>query len=209
MNLPSHTHTTSLLANTANTLFARHTPRLKNSLTTSLEGAVKAATLLCALLLCLLMQHAYALPSDSSQPVRLTADKATFNENTGVTEYIGNVSISQGSLLMRANRLTVNLNSDGSIKSAQATGSPARMQQQLSANKGLSKGEAAAISYDAKTGIILLTGNASLKQDGASITGARIRYSLSAGDFEAKGSGSSQVELIIPPNPKTNPLSVR
>lgn len=151
----------------------------------------------------------YALPSDTKQPVKLTADKATFNEKTGVTEYTGRVTISQGSLNISANRLTIYINDDGSIKSAQATGSPATMQQQLSKGKGLSKGSAGSIAYDAKTGIILLKGSAKLSQDGASISGEHIRYSLSAGDFEAKRGSTKQVELIIPPNPNLSPQSVR
>lgn len=154
-----------------------------------------------------------ALPSDAKQPVKLVADSASFNEKTGNMQYKGNVKITQGSLNISASNLTIQLDTNKSIKTASAVGTPARMQQRLKSTSGISHGQAREIRYDAKTGIITLSGNAILKQDGASITGNVIRYSLKAGDFEAKGGTSSgskkQIELVIPPNPNTKRLSIR
>ena len=39
---------------------------------------------------------ASALPSDTNQPIRLLADRATYSERTGVTTYSGKVTIEQG-----------------------------------------------------------------------------------------------------------------
>lgn len=179
--------------------------------TTAQSLSVKCAT---AFLACMMgMTIAHALPSDAKQPVKLVADNASFNEKTGNMQYRGNVKISQGSLNITANSLTIQLDADKSIKTASAVGSPAVMQQQLKAGSGLSRGQAREIRYNAKTGIITLMGNASLKQEGASIKGNIIRYSLKAGDFEAKGTGSGsskkQIELVIPPNPNGKRLSIR
>ena len=41
---------------------------------------------------------ALALPSDRSQPISLVADKATYNDKTGITTYTGNVVIEQGTM---------------------------------------------------------------------------------------------------------------
>lgn len=152
---------------------------------------------------------ANALPSDAKQPVMLKADNATFNEKTGITEYTGNVKISQGSLVIKASRLTITLNKDNSIQSALAIGSPASMQQKVSKKKGFAKGQANKISYNAQNGIIHLLGNAKLTQDGTRIKGHEIRYSLKAGDFKAKGNKKGQIELVIPPNPNTKRLSIK
>lgn len=143
---------------------------------------------------------AFALASDAKQPIRLVADKATYNEKTGVTSYSGNVVISQGSFQMTAQRLVVTLDNNRRIASAVATGQPATMQQKIDADKGLAKGQASKITYNANTGIITLLGGARLNQAGASISGNSIRYSLKAGDFEAKGQGSNRVELVFPPS---------
>lgn len=151
----------------------------------------------------------HALPSDASQPVRLTADRATYSERTGLTTYSGNVIITQGTLKLTATNLTVQLANDRSISSAAATGSPATFEQVISNEKGLAKGSANKIDYDAVTGIVTLTGNARLSQDGASFSGNRIRYSLSAGDVEANAGGGQRVELVIPPNVHSKPQGVR
>lgn len=152
---------------------------------------------------------AHALPEDASQPIRLTADKATYSERTGVTTYSGNVIISQGTLKISASSLVVNLHGDRSIASAQATGSPASFEQVISAEKGLAKGSAQKIDYNAVSGIVTLTGNAKLTQNGASFSGNSIRYSLKAGDVEATAGGGRRVELIIPPSSTLAPEAVR
>ena len=55
--------------------------------------------------------------------------------------------------------------------------------------------------YRADQGVVELTGNAKLTQQGASITGETISYGLDEGDFKAsKGKSSEQVELILPPS---------
>lgn len=152
---------------------------------------------------------AHALPSDANEPIRLLADKATYSESTGVTSYSGNVIITQGTLKLTANNITVNLSKGRSINSAVATGSPATMQQMISQDKGLAKGQANKIDYNAVNGIVTLTGNAKLVQNGASFAGNVIRYSLKAGDVEATAGGSQRVELVFPPNGNASQQSLR
>lgn len=153
--------------------------------------------------------YSYALPSDANQPIKLLADKATYSERTGITSYSGTVVITQGTFKMSADDITVNLSQGRSINSAVATGRPATMQQVVTADKGLAQGQANKIDYNAVNGIITLTGNARLVQNGASFAGNVIRYSLKAGDVEATAGGNQRVELIFPPNSNTNQSSIR
>ena len=154
----------------------------------------------------LITSAAYALPSDRNQSISLVADRATFNEKTGVTTYSGNVIIEQGTLKIQANSIVAKLNAKRDINTITANGSPARFQQQVSANKGIAKGQAQQIVYNAETGIITLTGNALLEQDGASIQGNTLRYSMNKGDIEAigtpnsSGSSNGRVKIVIPPS---------
>lgn len=143
---------------------------------------------------------AQALPSDANQPIRLLADRATYSERTGVTTYSGNVTIEQGTLKIAADNITLNLDNKRSIKTAVATGRPATMQQVVTQEKGLAKGQANKIDYNAVTGIITLTGNAKLTQAGASFSGNIIRYSLKLGDVEANAGSGRRVELVFPPS---------
>ena len=110
---------------------------------------------------------------------------------------------------MTADNITVNLSQQRSINSAVATGRPATMQQVVTQEKGLAKGQANKIDYNAVSGIITLTGNAKLVQNGASFAGNVIRYSLKAGDVEATAGGNQRVELVFPPNNGTNQSGVR
>jgi lipopolysaccharide export system protein LptA len=70
----------------------------------------------------------------------------------------------------------------------------------MDVNKGLARGEAQTIIYNADTGIITLSGKAYLYQDGSSIRGNTLKYSMNKGDVEAQGSSTNRVQIIIPPS---------
>lgn len=142
---------------------------------------------------------AYALPSDRKQPVTLEADKATFNEKTGITTYTGNVIIQQGTLKLQADSLVANLGANKQIQSVTAQGKPARFQQQLNARDAMARGEGRKIVYNAQTGILTLTGNAFLSQNGATFRGENLTYSMNKGDIEANGGNKGRIQIVIPP----------
>ncbi len=161
---------------------------------------------ICTISMLSLSATAFALPSDRNQPISLVADKATYSEATGVTTYTGNVVIEQGTMKLQASSIVAQLNKSKQISTITATGGPAKFQQQVDSAKGVARGEAQKIVYNAETGIINLIGNAYLYQDGASIRSSTLKYSMNKGDVEASGSsnttGSSKgrVQIIIPPN---------
>ncbi len=166
----------------------------------SMKKALIVAGLLCT------SATTFALPSDRNQAISLLADHATFNDKTGVTTYTGNVVIEQGTMKLQAASIVAQLNSNKQISTITATGSPAKFQQQVDTQKGMSRGEAQKIVYNAETGILNLIGNAYLYQNGASIRSNTLKYSMNKGDIEASGSsnttGSSKgrVQIIIPPS---------
>lgn len=47
----------------------------------------------------------FAIPSDRNQPISLLADRATYNEKTGITTYTGNVIIEQGTMKLQADSI--------------------------------------------------------------------------------------------------------
>lgn len=147
---------------------------------------------------------AFALPSDRQQPISLVADRATFNESMGVTTYSGNVIIEQGTMKLQAASIVANLNAKKEISLITAIGAPAHFQQKVDSAKGLAKGQAQNILYNAETGILTLSGNALLQQDGASIRGNTLKYSMNKGDIEATGtpnktgSPTGRVQIVIP-----------
>ena len=50
--------------------------------------------------------HALALPSDSSQPIRIQADSATLDDKRNTAVYTGNVIITQGSMRLTGGRVS-------------------------------------------------------------------------------------------------------
>ncbi|WP_111858645.1 lipopolysaccharide transport periplasmic protein LptA [Acinetobacter sp. CFCC 10889] len=156
--------------------------------------------------LCCVSAASFALPSDRNQAISLVADKATYNERTGVTTYTGNVVIEQGTMKLQAASIVAQLNKDKQISTITANGSPAKFEQQVDTAKGIARGQAQKIVYNAETGIINLIGNAYLNQNGASIRSGTLKYSMNKGDIEANGSAGTsgtsngRVQIIIPPN---------
>lgn len=163
------------------------------------------APLLC--LLALLPTIALALPEDSQQPVQVTADSARFDEGTGEAVYRGRVMTRQGTLEVRGDTLTLKVNSEGELQNALTVGKPAHYQQKVDPAKGLVTANANEILYDNTTGVVTLTGNATLKQDGASFSGPRIVYSTTRKQVEASSDGNQRVQLVFPPSMRGKPGS--
>lgn len=152
---------------------------------------------------------AHALDSDRDQPVHLEADHATFNQQTGVTVYSGNVIITQGTIRIQADNVVANLDANRSIKDVTATGKPAKFQQKISPDKGIAYGEGDQVFYDAAPSQITLTGHAKITQDGSVFNGNTLRYGMKQGDIEGNGNKQQRVQMIIPPSSTRTDSSVK
>src|SRR5210317_1913464 len=69
-----------------------------------------------------------ALSTDRDQPINLEADEAELDQTEGVSTYVGNVVVTQGSMKVESDRMVVHLE-DGEIDRIEATGAPARFRQ--------------------------------------------------------------------------------
>jgi len=169
------------------------------------------ARLLVLLLLTLITSLSQALPSDREQPIKITADSAVRNEQTGETRYEGSVELTQGSLHIEADLLTLYQYDGAADGLITATGTPATLQQTPQEGKAPIKAAAHRIAYDQKGDKVTLTENARIEQDGAIVTGATIDYVLSqqrvtANSDQTTGQGTGQrVEMIIPPSAMERP----
>jgi lipopolysaccharide export system protein LptA len=162
----------------------------------------RLASLFVLLVPAVIALPALALPTDRDQPLQVAADTASFNEKTGIATYRGAVVIRQGTLEVRADELVLTVDKAGNVTTTVALGKPARYQQQTDPRKGLVSAEASRIDYDLKTETITLSGQARLKQDGASFQGASIVYAIARQQVEAKGDASNRVQLVLPPQPR-------
>ena len=158
---------------------------------------------LFSLLLCLLggflTTTVLALPSDRQATITVEADRAQINEKTGITDYQGSVIIRQGSLLIKADQVTIYA-TNGQANKIICIGKPAHYQQQPNPEDGLVNAHGNTIEYFLDTETITLIKNASLEQQGSTLKGDHINYDLKAELVEARGSDNSQqrVHMVIP-----------
>lgn len=145
---------------------------------------------------------ATALPEDREQPIRITADSASRFETTGETHYTGNVELTQGSLRINAEQIVVQQQQNGAGVIV-ATGSPARLKQTPTEQRGPVSASAERIEYRQDLDTVKLVRNARIEQEGAVVTGAIIDYDVSAQQVKASAAaspeGKQRVEVIIPP----------
>lgn len=140
-----------------------------------------------------------ATTEDRNQPIDLSADQASINQNTGTATYIGNVKINQGSMQIRAARVEITRRQNGSIR-AVITGQPASFQQRLKANDAPVTATASRIIYDSDTKVVKLRGNAELERAGDTIRSDEIDLDNGTGRLRA-GGGSERVRMSFDPPP--------
>lgn len=154
-----------------------------------------------ALLACLLTSSALASQStDRELPMSLKADSSNGNLEAGRLILAGNVEITQGSLIIRANSGEI-LQLDGRVDRANFDGTPVTIEQEIE-DQGKLHAEAKRIEYQVEKEIITLIGSVKIDRPRGSMRGEKVVYNLATGDMDAGNSGS-RVELIIQPKPKT------
>ena len=141
---------------------------------------------------------ASALSTDRQQPAYIEADRAELDDRTGVSIYIGNVRITQGSMRLTADRLTVH-SEDGEIVKAHAVGSPATFRQRPDGKDTDVEAEALEMDYLAREGRIVLMKKAEVRQDGDRFRSERIVYDLERDQVNAGGGGNDRVRIILQP----------
>jgi lipopolysaccharide export system protein LptA len=164
--------------------------------------SVLAQRLACYLIIGLIFSNnlAFALDSDKSQPIVINAASVSFNRQTGVSLYQGNVVISQGSSKLTADSLTVQLGADKHLISILACGKPATYTTRRESAKTPIFLEANTIQYNLLTGKVLLTGNAKATQDSDTFKGPIIEYDSRQQILITPASNQGRTTIIFNPN---------
>lgn len=146
--------------------------------------------------------------ANTSAPIAIEADSAEQDEKMGVTTYRGNVAIVQGPLSIQADRVQINSRNDGekrSVEKITATGSPATFTHQAVNAADNIVAQALHIDYHLTLGSVILENNASLVQQGSSVSGDRIEYFIAEKRVKAAAGGQSpdgqqgRVRTVITP----------
>jgi lipopolysaccharide export system protein LptA len=158
---------------------------------------------------------AYAEKADRAKPMVVEADKpGTFDLQRQVVVFAGNVVVSQGTMMLRAERVEVRETPDG-YRSAAMIGSaarPASYRQKRDAPDEWVEGAADRIDYDGRTDTLRFNGNASVRRmRGAApadeVTGGSITWDNNAELFSVQGGAATpanpggRVRAVLAPRP--------
>lgn len=149
----------------------------------------------------LLSGLAHALPSDSSQPINIQADSAELDDKRGIAIYRGDVVITQGTLKITGDTVTITMNNDGDIDVFTSEGKPAYYEQLPSPDKEIVQAYGLTIQYFANTDKIIIIDQAKVIQQGNTFHGEKIVYDT---NLEIVTAGRGKQGTITTPTPRVN-----
>jgi len=160
-----------------------------------------------SLLLALAPLNSMALSSDRDKPMYIEADRAELNDRTGVSTYRGGVQVSQGTMVLNADTLTIH-NRKRQIITVVAEGKPAQFRQRPDNQTEDVKANADRIEYRGPDEQLILLGGAKVWQAGNVFQSDRIVYDMKHNVVNAGGEHSEmtdQPRVRITIQPESNP----
>ena len=119
--------------------------------------------------------------ADPTEPVEITADSLSVDQDSGTAVFQGNVLIGQGDLRLSASRVQVIYNdASGDISSLAASGGVTFVTATEAA-------ESASANYDLDSGVLVMSGDVLLTQGASAISADRMRVNLSDGSAQMAG----------------------
>ncbi|MGH1354153.1 MAG: lipopolysaccharide transport periplasmic protein LptA [Thalassovita sp.] len=117
----------------------------------------------------------------ADQPVQVQADSLSVNQKDGQATFLGNVAISQGEMLLSADKVFVTYHEDGDgIQSLQASGG-------VTLVNGPDAAEAQQADYDIDRATVILTGGVLMTQGQNVISGEKVTINLDTGTAQVGG----------------------
>lgn len=148
------------------------------------------------LLLALLFSHgALALESDFKENVVVNAKRQEVFLKENRVVFYDNVVVTQGSILINANKLTVHNTGEKGTEVMTAYGEPATFFQKLDDGKTI-HAESSVIRYELGKKLLSLSGNAQLRQEDSKVTGDKIMYHIEKQEMIAE-SGKGAADRVI------------
>ena len=147
--------------------------------------------------------------ADRDKPVNIDSDRMNADDAQKTAVFDGRVVLTQGTLLIRADRLTVRQDSEG-FQSATALGKPATFRQRREGLDEYIDGEAERIEYDGRADRVQLFNGARIRRDGGDdVRGSIISYDSKTEFFSVQSakdaspqSRDARVRAVIMPKKK-------
>lgn len=170
-------------------------------------------SLLLSAILLLQVPTCIAERADHDMPINLEADQVLIDDMQQISTFTGNVRLSQGSLLIRGEKIVVMQDMNG-FKHATAYGQTAGFRQKREGMEGYVEGFGERIEYDTQAETLNLYKQARLKRDQDEVRGEHITYSAKTEIFQVNGSSAisgdaspQRVRAVLQPKPKEIPAS--
>lgn len=157
----------------------------------------------------LLTSPAHAEKADRDKPVNLEADTVTLDDVRKISVYQGNVILTQGTLMLRADQVQVTQNASG-LDKISATGRPASFRQKVDGRDEFIEGFSSRIEYDGVNSQLELIGQAQLRRGSDELRGAQISYNANTEFYKVVGqpdakTPAGRVRAVIRPKPRPQP----
>jgi lipopolysaccharide export system protein LptA len=134
---------------------------------------------------------ALAEKADRDKPINFQGDSLGGNTDTKISDLVGNVVITQGTLTIHADRIQFHQNPDNSV-SATAYGNPVTFREKRDGVDEYYEGFAQRVVYDGTKRIVELFDRALLKRTGDELRGNYIQYNAENNTFKAEGRPDTQ-----------------
>ncbi|KNC14383.1 MULTISPECIES: lipopolysaccharide transport periplasmic protein LptA [Pseudomonas] len=172
---------------------------------------VKTLPFLLSLSAALGSASAWALPTDRDQPIHIQSDDAQLDDKQGVATYKGNVIITQGSMKITGNTVTITRNATGDVDVFTAVGNLAYYEQKPAVDKPIVQAYGVTIQYFAAQNRIVLIDKAKVINDGNTSEGEKIVYDTVRQVVNAgRATGSKvttprpRIDMVIQPKKKSD-----
>jgi len=149
----------------------------------------------------------FAEHADRDKLIHLEADQVLMDDVQQISTFSGNVQLSQGTLLIRGDKIVVMQDKEG-FKHAVAYGKPAEFRQKREGLDEYVEGYAERIEYDTRTETLNFHERARLKRDLDEVSGENITYSTKTEIFQVNSGASSgdilkqRVRAVLQPKSK-------
>lgn len=142
-----------------------------------------------------------ALSSDKDQPLHLEADSVEIDDATGISVYLGNVIVTQGSLKLWAEKMRIH-RKNGRTEKIVTHGNPARFRQLMDDSQEEVRGRAKRAELYPEKDELLLFDEAVVEQGKDQFRSDRIIFQRSKSLVKAGASaqGKERVHVIIEPS---------
>lgn len=168
--------------------------------------------ILSALLLTLgFSNRAFAEAADRDKPIDLEADTVKVDDAKQTSTYSGNVILTQGTLIIHADKLIVREDKEG-FQHSTSLGNPTTFRQKREGKNEYMEGSAQRIEYDGRMDKVQLYTKAWVKRGEDIVHGDYIMYDANAeyaevigGGNPAPGNSNGRVRAVIQPKNKKAP----